>query len=65
MALCFCPRAEAPVHLSELHFSQTVHSSVCVPPASQMNMLGGISKPFRDAQPCSMCVPDSQDKAVK
>lgn len=65
VALSFCPRAEASVHLSELCFSQIVHSSVCVPPASQMNVLGDISKHFQDAQPCSTCVPGLQDKLVE
>lgn len=65
VALCLCPRAEASVHLSELCFSQIEHSSVCVPPASQMNMLADISKHFQAAHPCSMCVPGLQDKLVK
>lgn len=65
VALCFCPRAEASVLLSELLFSHIVHLSVCVPPASQMNMLGDISKHFQDAQLCSMCVPGLQDKLVR
>lgn len=65
MALCPCPRTQAPVHLAELRFSQIVHSSECVSLVSQMNMLGGISKRFQDAHPCSMCVSRLQDKSVK
>lgn len=65
VALCLCPRTEAPVHLAELRFSQIVYSSECVSLASQMNVLGGISEHFQDAYPCSMCVSGSQDKSVK
>lgn len=65
MALCLCPRMEAPVHLGELRFSQIVHLSECVSLASQMDVLGGISKHFQDAHPCTMCVSGSQDMSVK
>jgi len=63
VALCLCPRMEAPVHLAELHFSQIVHSSESL--ASQKNVLGDVSKHLQDAHPWSMCVSGSQEESVK